>query len=82
MKLAAFNKTGINFGQSALELNHSGTLNITPRNLKVRQTGQTPIPGPAFRKESLISSPRAASGLGFINNSKGNELLIGGVGAK
>ena len=81
MKLAALNKTGINFGQSALELNHSGTLNLTPSNLKVRQMGQTPIPGPAFRKESLIS-PRAASGLGFVNNSKGNEMLIGDVGAK
>ena len=72
MKLAALNKTRINFGQSALEINHSGLLSKTPKtNLAGRPVGQTPLPGQAFRKESFVS-PRAVSGLGFVNNNKGN----------
>lgn len=78
MKLAALNKTGINFGQSTLEINHSGLLSKTPKNnLAGRPVGQTPLPGQAFRKESFVS-PRAASGLGFV---KGNELLLNGDAA-
>ena len=75
MKLAALNKTGINFGQSTLEINPSGLLSKTPKNnLGGRPAGQTPLPGQAFRKESF-ASPRAVSGLGFINGNKGHDTL-------